>query len=61
MDKTHIQDVASALFLENVSLQFMIYCNGGKLSKEKAFMNFAILEPPAKVKFRCAVPTYARF
>ena len=34
------------------------------LSREKTFMNSAILEPPAKVfspKFDCAIPTYDRF
>ena len=37
---------------------------GGKLSREKTFMNFADLEPPAKVfsaKFGHAVHTYYRF
>ena len=36
----------------------------GKLSREKTFMNFADLEPPAKVfsaKFGHAVHTYDRF
>ena len=35
-----------------------------KLSREKTFTNFMVLEPPAKVfssKFGCAVPTYNRF
>ena len=36
----------------------------GKLSREKTFTNFAVLEPSAKVfstKFGHAVPTYDRF
>ena len=36
----------------------------GKLSKEKTFMNFTVLEPPVKVfssEFGYAVPTYDRF
>ena len=35
-----------------------------KLSREKTFMNFAVLEPPAKIfsaKFGYAIPTYDRF
>ena len=35
-----------------------------KLSSEKTFTNFAVLEPPVKVfstKFGCAVPSYDRF
>ena len=34
-----------------------------KISKEKTFTNFAVLEPPTKffsTKFGCAVPTYVR-
>ena len=41
------------------------YCiNSGKLSREKTFTNFAVLEPPAKVffsKFGHVVLTYDRF
>ena len=36
----------------------------GKLSNEKTFTNFVVLEPPVKVfstKFGRAVPTYDRF
>ena len=35
----------------------------GRLSREKTFMNFVVLEPPTKVfstKFGCAIPTYDR-
>ena len=37
---------------------------GGKLSREKTFMNFAILEPPVKVfsaKFGSTIPTCDTF
>ena len=36
----------------------------GKLSREKTFINFVFLEPPAKIfstKFGCVTPTYDRF
>ena len=36
----------------------------GKVSREKTFTNFAVLEPPAKVfssEFGRAISTYARF
>ena len=36
----------------------------GKLSREKTFTNFTVLEPPTKVfstKFRHGIPTYERF
>ena len=38
--------------------------DSGKLSREKTFTNFAVLEPPAKVfstKFGRTVPNYVRF
>ena len=47
-------------------LEVVMYHNyyGAKLSRERTFMNFMVLEPPAKVfstKFGRAVPTYDRF
>ena len=41
----------------------MILYNSGRFSREKTFMNFAILEPPVKVfsvKFGHAIPTDIR-
>ena len=41
-----------------------LYPYSGKLSREKMFTNFTVLEPPAKVfssKFGSAISTYVRF
>ena len=45
-----------------IAMAFIPY--SGKLSREKTFTNFAVLEPSAKVfstKFGRAMPTYDRF
>ena len=59
----HVGDVPEQSSLAGPVLPYIIPYSG-KLSREKAFTNFTVLEPSVKIfsmKFGRAIPTYDRF